>query len=110
MLVASLLWYKKFRKDLEQIGFKFNPYDLCVANREKYKSQHIILFHVDNIKSSHVKKEINDEFHKWLNKMYGKYGEVKVYYGKNMNILEQILIFQRKVKLKLICVTTLAIW
>ena len=33
MLVASLLWYEKFRKDLESIGFKFNVHDPCVANR-----------------------------------------------------------------------------
>ena len=32
MLQAALLWYKKFRKDLEEHGFKFNPYDPCVAN------------------------------------------------------------------------------
>ena len=24
-IIASLLWYKKFRSDLEGIGFKFNP-------------------------------------------------------------------------------------
>ena len=33
MLIASLLWYEKFRKDLELVGFKFNAYDPCVANR-----------------------------------------------------------------------------
>jgi hypothetical protein len=27
MLEAALLWYKTFRKDLEDIGFIFNPYD-----------------------------------------------------------------------------------
>ena len=27
MLTASLLWYLKFKKDLEGIGFKFNDYD-----------------------------------------------------------------------------------
>ena len=32
MLEVSILWYKKFRKDLESVGFKFNPYDACVAN------------------------------------------------------------------------------
>jgi hypothetical protein len=26
MLKAALLWYKTFRKDLEDIGFVFNPY------------------------------------------------------------------------------------
>ena len=33
MLIASLLWYKKFRGDLQEVGFKFNPYDACVANK-----------------------------------------------------------------------------
>jgi hypothetical protein len=35
MLEAARLWYKKFRGELEQKGFKFNPYDPCVANRTK---------------------------------------------------------------------------
>ena len=29
MLITSLLWYQKFRKDLQSIGFKFNVYDSC---------------------------------------------------------------------------------
>ena len=33
MLVSSILYYKKFRKDIEAIGFEVNPYDICVANR-----------------------------------------------------------------------------
>ena len=68
MLVASLLWYKQFRSDLEEVGFKFNPYDLCVTNRKVHGRQHTICFHVDNIMSSHVKKKVNNEFHQWLNK------------------------------------------
>jgi hypothetical protein len=32
MLQSSLLYYKKFRKDIESIGFEVNPYDPCVAN------------------------------------------------------------------------------
>ena len=32
MLIAALLWYKKFRSELESIGFVFNDYDACVAN------------------------------------------------------------------------------
>ena len=34
MLVAALLRHKKFRADLEEAGFIFNPYDPCVANRQ----------------------------------------------------------------------------
>ena len=33
MIIASLLYYKKFRKDIESIGFEVNQYDKCVANR-----------------------------------------------------------------------------
>ena len=33
MLQSSLLWYAKFRADLEKEGFEFNAYDPCVANR-----------------------------------------------------------------------------
>ena len=49
----ALLWYKKFRKDLEAQGFKFNPYDPCVANWKVKGSQHTILFHVNDLKCSH---------------------------------------------------------
>jgi hypothetical protein len=33
MLQSSLLYYKKFWKDLKEIKFKINPYNPCVANR-----------------------------------------------------------------------------
>jgi hypothetical protein len=67
MLEAALLWYKTCRKDLEDIGFIFNPYDPCVANKKVQGSQQTILFHVDNLKSSHKMKLVNDQFEKWLN-------------------------------------------
>ena len=74
MLVVALLWYKTLRKDLEQIGFKFNPYDPCVCNRAIKKQQQTVRFHVDELMSSHVDKGVNDEFFKWLNKKYGGHG------------------------------------
>jgi hypothetical protein len=82
MLQAALLWYKKFRKDLEAIGFKFNPYDPCVANRIIKGSQHTIRFHVDDLNSSHKNSKVNDLFVEWLDRMYGEHGEVKVVRGK----------------------------
>jgi hypothetical protein len=33
LLQSLLLYYKKFRKYIESIGFKVNPYAFCVANR-----------------------------------------------------------------------------
>ena len=32
MMIASMLYYKKFKKDIKSIGFVLNPYDPCVAN------------------------------------------------------------------------------
>ena len=33
MLRAALLFYKRLRSDLENMGFEVNPYDPCVANK-----------------------------------------------------------------------------
>jgi hypothetical protein len=76
MLEAALLWYKTFRKDLEDNGFIFNLYDPCVANKKVQGSQQTIVFHVDNLKSSHKSKLVNNKFKKWLNSMYGKHGKL----------------------------------
>jgi hypothetical protein len=34
MLQESLLFYKKLRKDLDEIAFTVNPYDPCVTNNK----------------------------------------------------------------------------
>jgi hypothetical protein len=69
------LWYKTFRKNLKDIGFVFNPYNPCVANKKVQGSQQTIVFHMDNLKSSHKLKSVNDKFEKWLNSMYGRHGK-----------------------------------
>jgi hypothetical protein len=46
MLQSSLLYYKKFWKDLEEQGCKINPYDLCVANRTIEGTQHMNTWHM----------------------------------------------------------------
>jgi hypothetical protein len=49
MLQASLMFYKKLRKNLEEIGFEVNPY---VANRIVGGKRHTITWHVDNLTDS----------------------------------------------------------
>ena len=48
MLRAALLFYRKLRADLEEMGFAVNPYDPCVANRDVNGSQCTIVWHVDD--------------------------------------------------------------
>ena len=95
MIVAALLYYKKFVKDIKKIGFELNPYDPCVANRRMNMKQHTITWHVDDIKSSHEDTKVNDQFEKWLQKTYGEdgIGKVKSSRGKRHDYLAIILDF-----------------
>ena len=69
-MVASLLYYEKFRKSLLRLGFKLNPYDPCVANKISAGKQQTVCWHVDDCKISHVNTEVND----WLiEKLHDKY-------------------------------------
>ena len=68
MLIASLLWYRKLRKDLEGQKFVFNPYDACVANRTYLGKQHTVRFHVDDLLCSCEHAEANDALVEWAQK------------------------------------------
>jgi hypothetical protein len=102
MLVSSILYYKKFRKDIEAIGFEVNPYDICVANRTVYGKQQTVTWHVDDLKSSHVNPKVNDEFAEWCEKTYGSddLGHVKVVRGKVHDYLAMIMDFTQDGALK----------
>jgi hypothetical protein len=100
MLEAALLWYKKFRKELEAAGLKFNPYDPCVASRQEKGSQYTLLFHVDDLKSSHIDSRVNDELDKWLQENYGEHGEVTIHRGKTHDYLSMQLDYSVKGKVK----------
>jgi hypothetical protein len=67
MLQSSLLYYKKFHKDIESIGFEVNSYDPCVAN---HILNGTVSWHIDDLKSSHVDRKVNDQFLEWLKRTY----------------------------------------
>ena len=69
-MVASLLYYRKFVKSLTSIGFKLNPYDPCVANKNIKGAQMTICFHVDDCKLSHKSTKVMDDMIKWLRQEY----------------------------------------
>ena len=95
MLESALIWYQKFRVDLEGVGFIFNPYDPCVANRIENGQQHTIRFHVDDCMSSHMDPKVNDGFLAWMNKMYGgALGDVKFTRGNKHDFLGMTFIFE----------------
>ena len=91
MIIASILYYKKFKKDIESIGFKINPYDIYVVNRMVNGKQHTVTQYIDDVKSSHVDKKVNNDFYNRYKKTYGKIGEVKVTRVKKHDYLGMIL-------------------
>ena len=54
IMKSALLFYIKFVKILLSIGFELNPYDPCVANTTVDNLQLTVVWHVDDLKVSHV--------------------------------------------------------
>jgi hypothetical protein len=47
---ASLLFYQKLHKEVEEYGFKINPYNPCVANKmAESRKQLTMIRHMDNL-------------------------------------------------------------
>ena len=73
LLHSVLLLYKKLKKELEDFGFKINPYNPCVANRiSECGHQQMVLCHVDDLMMSHVDKKENDKLLEYLKRLYGE--------------------------------------
>jgi len=93
-----MLFYKWLIKDLIKYGFEINPYDPCVANKEVDGTQMTVLWHVDDLKISHINSKHVDEFIKWIKMTYGKIGDVTTTCGKVHNHLGIMWIIASRVK------------
>ena len=66
----ALLFYQNSVGDLMIIGFELNPYEPCVVNKTINGKQLTLVWHVNDIKSSHVEAEAVTHMVKWLRKKY----------------------------------------
>ena len=71
LLKIELLFYNKFRKDIEAYGFVINPYDPCVANYMIKSNQMTVTWHVDNLKIYHKEPYHITKFDSYLSIIYG---------------------------------------
>ena len=55
---AALLFWKDLTGYLIEQGFKLNPYNECVANKQIEGHQCTILWHIDDLKLSHVSDRV----------------------------------------------------
>jgi hypothetical protein len=77
---SALLWYGLFTNTLVQMGFKLNPYDLCVANSQIKGKQCTVAWYVDNNKISHVDETVVTDI---IKKIEVKFGKMTVTRGKH---------------------------
>ena len=90
LLKSALLFYKKLRGDLENMGFEVNPQDPCVANKEVNGSQMTVTWHVDDLKVSHKDPAEVTKFLLAMARIYGKgitvtRGKIHTYLGMDFD-------------------------
>jgi hypothetical protein len=81
-LNASLLFWIKLSASLTKMGFEVNPYDWCCMNKMTNGKQCTILWHVDDIKISHVDPTVVTSILKQINDEYGKVSPLTETRGK----------------------------
>jgi hypothetical protein len=70
-LSAAMLFWKDLSGLLSEDGFVANPYDSCVMNKMVNGSQCTVLWHVDDLKISHVDDSVIEGVLETLNNRYG---------------------------------------
>ena len=99
-LKAALLFWKNLSGKLQEWGFELNPYDTCVANKVINGKQCTILWHVDDLKISHVDPDVVSDIIKKLNNHYGEMQEVTQTRGKVHDYLGMTIDYSKKGKVQ----------
>ena len=81
-LRAALLFWRKLTEKLKEWGFEINPYDWCVANKTVNGKQCTILWHVDDLKISHVDPQVVTDVISQLDGKFGKEAPLTITRGK----------------------------
>jgi hypothetical protein len=72
LMRASLLFYWKLQRELEDYGFTVNPYNPCIANMmTECGSQLTVIWHVNNLMSLCIDNFELTKFLCYLAKIYG---------------------------------------
>jgi hypothetical protein len=100
-LRAALLFWRKLTEKFKEWGFKINPYDWCVANKTVNGTQCTIVWHVDDLKISHVSKNAVTNVIRQLETEFGKEAPLTITRGKVHEYLGMTLNFSQQGKVKI---------
>ena len=92
-LRAALLFWRHLSKKLVDWGFSINPYDWCVTNKLVQGSQCTIVWHIDDLKISHIDSNAVDQVIGLLRDEFGQEGPLTVTRGKIHDYLGMTLDF-----------------
>ena len=92
---AARLFWEKLSAQLQEWGYTINDYDQCVATKMLNDKQCTVVWHVDNLKISHVDETVVNKLVDSLNGVFGKEtpltgstGSVHEYLGMNLDFRE----------------------
>jgi hypothetical protein len=100
-LNAALLFWTKLSTSLAKMGFIVNPYDCCVMNEQINDKQCTILWHVDDIKVSHMDPDVVAMVLAMVNEEYGKESLLTVTRGAMHDYLKMTINFSHKGQVRL---------
>jgi hypothetical protein len=92
-LRAARLFWEKLTSKLNEWGFTINPYDPCVANKMVNGKQITVVWHVDDLKVSHVSLEVVDNFVEQMETEFGADAPINKSRGKVHNYLGMCMDF-----------------
>jgi hypothetical protein len=99
-LRAALLFWRRLSSQLAKWDFSPNPYDPCVMNRDINGKQCTILWHVDDLKISHVDPNVVTEMIELLEGEFGKEAPLTKTRGKVHEYLGMTIDFSTPGKVK----------
>ena len=100
-LRAALLFWILLTTTLMEWGFEVNPYDWCVANKDIDGKQCTIIWHVDDLKISHVSYSVVTKILDKLSEKFGKLAPLTITRGKVHEYLGMKLDFSDSGKVKI---------
>ena len=93
---TQLFWEKLQAKLVNDWGFMPNRYDSCVVNKMVDGKQLTMAWHVDDLKVSHEKEEVLDEFIGMMQNQFGKDTPLSISRGPVQDYLGMTLDFSKK--------------
>jgi hypothetical protein len=100
-LRAALLFWKLLSGKLVKWGFTINPYDWCVANKMIDGKQCTIIWHVNDLKISHMDPEVNTTVIGMIEAEFGKEAPLTITRGRIHEYLGMTLDYTKKGKVKI---------